>query len=154
MYAVGLHVRVVDLGEVAVRGCDMAGLRLPGQPGDRGRRQPGRVAEELRKRAKSPEDRPCRQSSGSTSLVFGDLRHQGGGIAEENRLRSPVASSTRLSWQGPVLFSHGYANGQVRTVPQRFPGPARVPSRGHADLLAFHRVLLNHVDERVDTARG
>jgi hypothetical protein len=26
------------------------------------------------------------------------LRHQGGRIAEENRLRSPVASSTRLSF--------------------------------------------------------
>jgi hypothetical protein len=26
------------------------------------------------------------------------LRHQGGSIADENRLRSPVASSTRLSF--------------------------------------------------------
>ncbi len=34
---------------------------------------------------------------GSTSLIFGDLRHHGGRIAEENRLRSPVVSSTRLS---------------------------------------------------------
>lgn len=36
--------------------------------------------------------------SGSTSVIFGDLRHQGGRIAEENRLRSPVVSSTRLSF--------------------------------------------------------
>lgn len=32
-----------------------------------------------------------------TSLIFGDLQHQGGRIAEENRLRSPVSASTRLS---------------------------------------------------------
>lgn len=34
---------------------------------------------------------------GSTSLIFGDLRAQGGRITEENRLRLPVASSTRGS---------------------------------------------------------
>jgi len=46
--------------------------------------------------AKSLLDRPCRYS-GSTSAIRGDLRDQAGRIAEENRLRSPVASSTRLS---------------------------------------------------------
>jgi hypothetical protein len=46
---------------------------------------------------KSWLDNPCRYSSGSTSLIFGDLRHQAGRIAEANRLRSPVTSSTRLS---------------------------------------------------------
>lgn len=35
------------------------------------------------------------ESSGNTSLTFGDLRHFDGRIAEANRLRSPVASSTR-----------------------------------------------------------
>jgi hypothetical protein len=35
------------------------------------------------------------------SVIFGVLRTQGGRIAEENRLRSPVSGSTRLS------FTHG-----------------------------------------------
>ena len=47
--------------------------------------------------AKSPVDSPCRYSSGSTSLTFGDLRHHGGTIDERNRLRSPVSASTRRS---------------------------------------------------------
>jgi hypothetical protein len=47
--------------------------------------------------AKSEVDRPCRYSSGNTSDTCGDLRHQAGRIAEENRLRSPLVSSTRLS---------------------------------------------------------
>jgi len=46
--------------------------------------------------AKSCDDKPCKYSSGNTSLIFGDLRHHAGRIADENRLRSP-ASSTRLS---------------------------------------------------------
>jgi hypothetical protein len=46
---------------------------------------------------KSPEDRPCRYSNGSTSVIFGVFRHHGGRIAEENRIRSPVAGSARLS---------------------------------------------------------
>ncbi len=46
---------------------------------------------------KSPLDRPCRYSSGSTSVIFGVLRAHGGKIAEQNRCRSPVAASVRLS---------------------------------------------------------
>jgi hypothetical protein len=46
---------------------------------------------------KSPLDRPCRYSSGSTSVIFGVFRAHGGKIAEENRLRSPVPGSVRLS---------------------------------------------------------
>jgi hypothetical protein len=46
---------------------------------------------------KSPLERPCRYSSGNTSATLGDFRAQAGKIAEANRLRSPVASSTRLS---------------------------------------------------------
>jgi hypothetical protein len=46
---------------------------------------------------KSDVDNPCRYSNGSTSLTFGDFLDQAGRIAEENRFRSPVASSTRLS---------------------------------------------------------
>ena len=34
---------------------------------------------------------------GSTSVIFGVLRAHGGKIAEENRIRSPVAGSVRLS---------------------------------------------------------
>ncbi len=40
---------------------------------------------------KSLVDSPCRYSSGSTSLICGDLRAQAGRIAEENRFRSPVS---------------------------------------------------------------
>ena len=46
---------------------------------------------------KSPVDRPCRYSSGSTSATFGLLRHHGGRITDRNRFRSPVAGSVRLS---------------------------------------------------------
>ena len=46
---------------------------------------------------KSPDESPCRYSSGSTSTTLGDLRAHAGRIAEANRRRSPVASSTRLS---------------------------------------------------------
>lgn len=47
---------------------------------------------------KSLVDRPCRYSSGSTSDTCSDLRAQAGRIAEENRLRSPVSGSIRLSF--------------------------------------------------------
>ena len=46
---------------------------------------------------KSPVESPCRYSSGSTSVIFGVLRHQAGRIAEENRHRSPVCGSVRRS---------------------------------------------------------
>jgi hypothetical protein len=46
---------------------------------------------------KSPLDRPCKYSSGSTSVIFGVLRHQGGRIAELNRIRCPVSGSIRRS---------------------------------------------------------
>jgi hypothetical protein len=46
---------------------------------------------------KSPLDSPCRYSSGSTSVIFGVFRAHGGRIAEENRRRSPVSGSVRLS---------------------------------------------------------
>ena len=35
--------------------------------------------------------------SGNASLTCGDLRHQAGTIAENNRIRSPVTGSMRLS---------------------------------------------------------
>ena len=46
---------------------------------------------------KSLDERPCRYSSGSTSATPGDFRAHAGKITEENRFRSPVASSMRLS---------------------------------------------------------
>jgi len=46
---------------------------------------------------KSPLDRPCRYSRGSTSVIFGVFRAHGGKIAEANRIRPPVAGSARLS---------------------------------------------------------
>ena len=42
-------------------------------------------------------DNPCRYNSGSASATRGDFRAQAGRIAEENRCRSPVPGSTRLS---------------------------------------------------------
>src|SRR5262249_32142268 len=47
---------------------------------------------------KSPLDSPCRYSPGSTSDTCGVLRAHGGKIAEENRIRSPVSGSVRLSF--------------------------------------------------------
>src|SRR5260370_21312791 len=47
---------------------------------------------------KSPEDTPCRYSSGSTSAIFGGLRAHGGTIAHEHLIRPPVAGSARLSF--------------------------------------------------------
>ncbi len=46
---------------------------------------------------KSFELSPCRYSSGSTSLTFGERRHHGGRIELRNRRRAPVTSSTRRS---------------------------------------------------------
>ncbi len=54
---------------------------------------------------KSPLDRPCRYSSGSTSAMRGKRRHHGGKIAEENRHRCPVCSSMRLSFTRGILTS-------------------------------------------------
>ena len=47
--------------------------------------------------AKSNEDNPCRYSNGNTSATFGDFRDHAGRIFEENRSRSLVSGSTRLS---------------------------------------------------------
>jgi len=46
---------------------------------------------------KSPDDSPCRYGSGSTSVIFGVFPAHGGKIVEENRFRSPVTGSVRLS---------------------------------------------------------
>src|SRR3974377_1835445 len=54
---------------------------------------------------KSPDDRPCRYSSGSTSLTCGVLRAHGGRIAELNRIRSPVSGSARLSFTRGAVTS-------------------------------------------------
>ena len=61
---------------------------------------------------KSPDDRPCRYSSGNTSVIFGVLRHQGGRIAEENRQRSPVSGSMRRSLTRGATTSTAPADGQ------------------------------------------
>jgi hypothetical protein len=54
---------------------------------------------------KSLLDSPCRYSSGSTPVTFGLLRHHGGKIAEENRIRPPVAGSVRLSFTRGAVTS-------------------------------------------------
>jgi hypothetical protein len=59
----------------------------------------GRDAEELiQGRHEVPRRQTVQMEQGSTSLIFEDLRHQGGRIAEETLLRSSVSSSTRLSF--------------------------------------------------------
>lgn len=59
--AVGPHVHVVDFRQIAVHERRVVGLPLLCKPGDRGRGEPGRTAEELLQgRTKSPEDSPCR----------------------------------------------------------------------------------------------
>src|SRR6266571_8646445 len=54
---------------------------------------------------KSPEDRPCRYNSGSTSVTWGVLPAHGGKIAEENRARPPAAGSVRLSFTRGAVTS-------------------------------------------------
>jgi hypothetical protein len=54
---------------------------------------------------KSLQLSPCRQSSGSTSVTSGLLRHHGGKIAEQKRIRSPVAGPVRLSFTRGAVTS-------------------------------------------------
>ncbi|ASL07634.1 hypothetical protein MYCOZU1_00965 [Mycobacterium intracellulare subsp. chimaera] len=63
---------------------------------------------------KSPLDSPCRHSSGNTSVICGDLRAHAGKIGEENRHRSPVSASMRLSLTRGALT--GTAPAAVNTV--------------------------------------
>ena len=106
------QVDVVGLGQRPLGEGLRVVLPLCGQPGDRCRGQTRRRAQELGPTpgTKSPLDRPCRYSNGNTSATPGDFRAQAGRIAEENRTRSPVASSMRLS------FTRG-----ARTAPPRPP---------------------------------
>ena len=61
---------------------------------------------------KSPLDSPCRYSSGSTSAIFAVLRAHAGRIAEENRCRSPVSGSTRLSLTRGARHFHRASAGE------------------------------------------
>src|SRR6266567_2003291 len=97
--AVGPDVHVIDAGQVP--GHERGGLGVP-RRGELGDHRGGQAAGEPRNwpsaGTKSPQDRPCRYSSGSTSVTFGVLRAQAGRIAEENRARCPVTGSVRLSF--------------------------------------------------------
>lgn len=48
-------------------------------------------------RPEIPAGRPCRYSNGNTSAICGDLRAYAGTIVDENRCRSTVSGSIRLS---------------------------------------------------------
>jgi hypothetical protein len=75
---------------------------------------------------KSPGDSPCRYRIGSASVTFGERRAYAGRIFELIRLRSPVSSSTRLSW------TRGARTGSVHepTVTRRSRAwPLRTTSR-------------------------
>jgi len=88
-----VHTREVPLGERL-----LLGLPRLGELGDRRGGQPLRAAENRPSAGtKSPDESPCRYSSGNTSPIFGVLRAHGGKIDEQNRCRSPVSGSTRLS---------------------------------------------------------
>jgi hypothetical protein len=63
----------------------------PSQRGDLDRRRCSNAG------PKSLLDRPCKYSNGSTSASREDFRAHAGGVAEENRRRSPVSASLRLS---------------------------------------------------------
>jgi hypothetical protein len=84
---------------------------------------------------KSPGDRPCRYSSGSTSVTFGVLRAQAGKTAEANRCRSPVTGSVRLSftrgavtWTAPALVSTSRRWWQPFRTTSRRPFSSRSPA--------------------------
>ncbi len=84
---------------------------------------------------KSPDDRPCRYSSGSTSLTCGVLRAHGGRIAEENRSRSPVSASVRLSFTrgavtstAPALVSTVRGSAVPLRTTRRRPPSSRSPA--------------------------
>jgi hypothetical protein len=125
-----VHLRQVPGGEGAL-------LALPGldQPGDHPRGQPRAGAQELPERGcESLVDSPCRYGSGNTSVTFGVLQHQGGRIAEENRIRSPVSGSVRPSLtRGVSAYDHLHRPGAgehlarlMRAVAHHQPPPALV----------------------------
>ena len=85
--------------------------------------------------AKSPLDSPCRYSSGSTSVTCGVLRAHGGSSAEENRTRSPVAGSVRLSLTrgavtstAPALVSTVRGSAAPLRTTRRRPFSSRTPA--------------------------
>ena len=83
---------------------------------------------------KSPDDSPCRYSSGSTSLTCGVLRAHGGRIAEENRIRCPVSGSVRLSFTrgavtstAPALVTTIRGSAVPLRTTRRRPSSSRTP---------------------------
>jgi hypothetical protein len=84
---------------------------------------------------KSPEDSPCKYSSGSTSLTCGVLRAHGGKIAEENRIRCPLSGSARLSLTrgavtstAPALVSTVRGPAVPLRTTRRRPSSSRTPA--------------------------
>jgi hypothetical protein len=71
------------------------------QPGYRRRREPGGGTEELLQGGReSPEDKLCGWSSGSTSQIFGILRHHGGRIIASRTLRGRYDAGRRPHFVG------------------------------------------------------
>ena len=92
---------------------------------------------------KSPLDRPCRYSSGSTSVIFGVFRAHGGKIAEENRFRSPVCGSGALVVDPRHGHLHRARTGQrlprlVIAIPHHQPAAVLVPLRGERRDIGVH----------------
>ena len=108
-----VHEQITRSGGTSARGYDRGVLGLPRSVSrwiELADSPVAAVAEQDRRSAgpKSPVDSPCRYRIGSTSVTFGDRRAYAGRIFELNRLRSPVSSSTRLS------FTRG---ARIETVP-------------------------------------
>jgi hypothetical protein len=73
-------------------------------------------------------------------VIFGDLRHQAGKIAEVNRLRSRVTSSTRLSFTRGAITATGPGRDQPLIHGDLFgPGSSAVTAAGKVGRLPRHR---------------
>src|SRR5215471_5342981 len=84
---------------------------------------------------KSPEDSPCRYSSGSTSVTCRVLRAHGGKIAEENRIRCPLPGVGALVIDPRCRHLHRARAGQHRprlggAVADHHPAAVLVPHVG------------------------
>jgi len=98
MDAVGPDVHGVPVGQVTLAERLVVGLPAGQQPTNGGGRQPGCRAEEcLQGRDEVAGGQPVQVQQRQHLSHLGLLRHHGGKITDRNRIRSPVAGSTRRS---------------------------------------------------------
>ena len=105
---------------------------------------------------KSPDESPCRYNSGNTSPIFGVLRAHGGRIAEENRCRSPVAGSVRLSLTRGAVTSIAPAwsappgSGESRRAPPAGDRSHPYLARKYEGLVPVLREMISRPDTPLD----